>query len=481
MKTNTPAKFKIALLGTSQLSFPGDKAGRFRKSALELKAFLSNLNADLYVYDKTVIYPEDARAALKVIEAEKPDFLLVQCTSYSAGLLAQVFAVSGLPIGWWAIPEGNPGGVMEFNSFCSINMFQAIARNYYNEDGPKIKWFFGEVNDSLFKNRIEITVKALKAIKRLRTSKIALIGGIAPGFNDLYFDERKMLRRFPGMEYNRLHEFSEVSERAKSYKDSEVASLAQEISCKAAGTNDKAKTYHLLNARFVRAYREFTDEYKYDAIAVSCWPKFQSEFDYSICSVLGGLNDEGIIAACEGDVFGAVSMLMLTEIAGQPATLMDMTNFDQKDETVLMWHCGPAPSCYAKDGYTLAVNYNGKAHTADCPLNCCGVTREMIFKPGRATIGRMAGECDQMFIAGGSFIDYDKPSYHGSRGWLGNLSFACEKINALDLTNTVLACGFSHHYPLVWGDYEPVLMEIAAWLGMKAMEKCSYKDWLQIK
>lgn len=481
MKNTTTVNLKIALLGTSQLSFPGDKAGRFKKSASEFKKYLSNQNVELFIYEKTVITPDDARISLKIIEAEKPDFLLVQCTSYSSGFLAQIYAKAGLPLGWWAIPEGNPGGVMEFNSFCSINMFQAIARNYYNEDTPVIKWFFGEVDEPLFKNRMDITVKALKAIKRLKTSKIALVGGIAPGFNDLYFDERKVLRRFPGMEYNRLHEFSDVADRARSYKDSDIASLAEEISGKGSGTMNEAKSYHLLNARFIKAYREFIAEYKYDAIAVSCWPKFQDEFDYSICSVLGGLNDEGIIAACEGDVYGAISMLMLTEIAGQPATLMDMTNFDQKDETVLMWHCGPAPACYAKDGYMLGVNYNGKPHTADCPLNCCGVTRDMVFKPGKITIGRIAGECDQMFIAGGGFVDYDKPSYFGSRGWLGNLSFAGDKIGALDLTNTIMAYGFAHHYPLVWGEYEPVLMEISAWLGLEPMEKCSYGDWLQIK
>jgi L-fucose isomerase-like protein len=259
MKTNT-ASLKVALLGTSQLSFPGDKAGRFQKSASDLRAFLSNRDAELYVYDKTVIGPEDARSSLKAVESEKPDFLLVQCTSYSGGFLAQIYAKAGVPLGWWAIPEGNPGGVMEYNSFCSINMFQAIARNYCNEDNCIIKWFFGEVGDPLFKNRLEITVKALKAIKRLRTSKIALIGGIAPGFNDLYFDERKMLRRFPGMEYNRLHEFSDVANRARSYRDSDVADLAEEISCKAAGTLDEAKSYHLLNARFVKAYLEFIDE-----------------------------------------------------------------------------------------------------------------------------------------------------------------------------------------------------------------------------
>jgi L-fucose isomerase-like protein len=474
-------KLKIALLGLSQLSFSGDKAGRFKKCALDLKEYLKTQNTDLYVYENTVITKEDAVESLKKLEAEKPDFLLVQCTSYSQGLLAQIYTRSGYPFGWWGIPEGSPGGVMEFNSFCSINMYQAIARNYYNEEQPLIKWFFGEVNDPLFKPRLDVTIKALRAIKRLKTSRIALVGGIAPGFNDLYFDERKVLRRFPGMEYNRLHEFSEIADRVRSYKDSDVIELAKEIDGKAKEILDKARPYSLLNAKFLKAYREFIAEYKYDAVAVSCWPKFQEQFDYSICSVLGALNDEGIIASCEGDVFGAISMLMLSEIAAQPATLMDLSSFDQKDETVLMWHCGPAASCYAKDGYNLAVNYNGKAHTADCPLNCTGVTRDMVLKAGKATIGRIAGECDRMFIAGGSFIDYEKPSYFGSRGWLGNLSIAEEKSNALDMVNTILAYGFAHHYPLVSGGYEAVLMEIAAWLRMAPMKKCVYKDWLQIK
>ena len=150
MSTTTENRLKVALIGTSQLSFPGDKPGRFKNSASALSGYLKNQNVDLYIYDKTVITKEDAIHSLKVIEAEKPDFLLIQCTTYSAGFLAHVYVESGYPMGWWAIPEANPGGVMEYNSFCSINMFQAIARNYYNEDNIKIKWFFGEVSDSLF-------------------------------------------------------------------------------------------------------------------------------------------------------------------------------------------------------------------------------------------------------------------------------------------------------------------------------------------
>ena len=64
--------FKVMLIGTSQLSFPGDKAGRFHKAAEELKVFLADLGASLVVYPENVITAEDAKRSLTMVHAEKP-------------------------------------------------------------------------------------------------------------------------------------------------------------------------------------------------------------------------------------------------------------------------------------------------------------------------------------------------------------------------------------------------------------------------
>ena len=118
--------FKVMLIGTSQLSFPGDKAGRFNKAAEELRAYLAELGATLVVYPENVITAEDAKRSLTMVHAEKPDFLLVQNTSYSAGFLAMIYGKAGYSLGQWAIPEGGVDGVVQFNSFCSINILQNI-------------------------------------------------------------------------------------------------------------------------------------------------------------------------------------------------------------------------------------------------------------------------------------------------------------------------------------------------------------------
>ena len=85
-------RLKIGLVGTSQLSFPGDKTAVFEKSIRDLEKLAEELAFDLVPYTENVIVEEDARRAAAFFEEQKIDFLLIQNTSYSAGFLSLVFA-----------------------------------------------------------------------------------------------------------------------------------------------------------------------------------------------------------------------------------------------------------------------------------------------------------------------------------------------------------------------------------------------------
>ncbi len=478
-------KLKIGLVGTSQLSFPGNKEAAFGACAEAMKKHAEKMGFDLVVYPTTVIVREDAVKAVQFMEEEKIDFLMVQHTSYSAGQLAPVLAkIKNANVGFWAIPEGAVDGAVPFNSLCSINMHMGIVAHYLKDYKIKVKWFYGYGEDEEFTRRLGITVKALTALKNLKNSRIGLVGGIAPGFNDLYDDERNLNRRFEGLYFNRLHEYSELKDKAMSYTLSEIEPIADGMLKKSLGYADLAAQKTLeTSARFYKAYKEFIAENGYDAIAVSCWPKFQDDFQYSICSVLGQLNDEGTVMACEGDVMSAVSMLALKYIAdGDVTTLMDLSAFDEKDETVLLWHCGPAAARYCEqNGYRLGCNYSGGAHEPGKGVTSrLGVTRDMVFDENPITVMRLSGECDKMFHMGGEFMLRDKPSFHGSRGWCGNLTLNGEKIGAKDLLNTILVSGFQHHFPVVIGDYTAEVKEFAAWAGLTPIKKVEYADYLQV-
>lgn len=478
-------KLRIGLVGTSQLSFPGDKAAAFQQCAEGMKALGVRLGFELIVYPETVIVREDAVRATTTMEEQKIDFLLVQHTSYSSGYLAPVFAkIRNANVGFWAIPEGASEGAVPFNSLCSINMHMGIVAHYLRDYHIPVKWFYGYATDEEFIHRLTITVRALTALKNMRSSRIALVGGIAPGFNDLYDDERNLNRRFEGLYFNRLHEYSELKDRAVRYDEAEIIPIAERMAaCSCGYADNAAKNTLMVSARFYKAYCEFIQENQYDAVAVSCWPKFQEDFQYSVCSVVGQLNEEGTVMACEGDVMSAVSMLALKYIAGgEVPTLMDLSAFDESDNSILLWHCGPAASQYCeKSGYRLGCNYSGMAHEPGKGVTArCGVVRDMVFDDNPFSVMRLTGECDKYFQMGGRFAFHDKPSFHGSRGWCTDLSLNGEAVSAKDLINTILCSGFQHHFPVVLGDYADEIQEFAAWCGLKSLKKIPYADYLQV-
>ena len=79
-------RFKVGLVGASQLSFPGDKISAYGRSIEGLQKLAEAWDFDLYVYEKQVITEADALECKVVLEEEKVDFILLQCTSFAAGL-----------------------------------------------------------------------------------------------------------------------------------------------------------------------------------------------------------------------------------------------------------------------------------------------------------------------------------------------------------------------------------------------------------
>lgn len=476
-------KLKVGLVGSSQLSFPGDKEGAFGRASAEVSKLAKKWDFELFVYPSQVVTQDDGYIARSALEKEKTDFVLLQCTSFSSGFLAPVFArTKNAKLGLWAIPEGVSDGAVPFNSLCSINMYSAIIGHYLDGYELPFKWFYGNAEDPLFIDRFCITIRVLKAIKYMQQSKIALVGGIAPGFDDLYDDERKIIRLFDGLRINRLHEYDELKKLAVNMDETKVKARMAEEKTQAKGfRHPTAEKMLETNARFSLAYDQFIAENGYDAVAISCWPKFQDDFLFSVCAVVGELNDKGTVAACEGDLTSAISMLFLKYLSEDITTLMDMSAFDQKDDAVLMWHCGPTSRRFCeKSGFEYGLNYSGTAHEPDEKEVCgTGVVRDMVFDPGEITIARLTGEIDTMFLATGRIMDKVKPSFCGSRGWVGNLEINRQHVSAIDFLNTVLVQRFQHHFPIVRGDFSKEVLEAMAWLGLNKVEIAPYQDYLE--
>ena len=466
-------RVKVGYVSMIQLNFRGDKEWVREKSIGDLQALAEAFAFDLYIHPDFVVTPEDADVAAKALEAEQVDLALCQNTSFCSGYLIQRLARLDAAIGLWAVPETTETGPMPLNSFCGINLSAAIITHYLKAYPIRYKWFYGYKEGDLLTERLRLTLDALRAVKNLRGAKVALVGGIAPGFDNFYDDERLIEHRF-GVRVDRLVEFGDIERRANGYREEELVAYVDSMVASSSHVTEKGRKGLVKYARMHTAYEDLAKEGQYAAIASTCWPRPRTQMGMVSCAAFARLGDSGILTACEGDVLTAISMLALQYVAQDVPTHMDLSEFHEADETVLLWHCGIGSKFYAKGGKVgVEEHFNpGPKDPSKGWLIQSPVTT-MEFAPMHATVMRFTNECSKMFLMGGDFVD-EKKSHDGSRGWMGNLSFNGERISLRDLLSTILTNGFHHHYPLVKGDVTAQLKELCYWLDLGLLPKVPY-------
>jgi L-fucose isomerase-like protein len=220
-------------------------------------------------------------------------------------------------------------------------------------------------------------------------------------------------------------------------------------------------------------------EGEYNALALRCWPEFQSEMGgIGPCAAVSWLNDTGLPTSCEGDVLSAVSMLALHFLTGEPTTLLDLVAVLEEEGLIQLWHCGPTPASLA-DQTGQRITYHptlDRASPPDKPPS--GTSSDLVLAPGPATIMRFTPAADQAFLMSADIVEGPTRGYDGSRGWLANLRINKEPSDVSDLIETIAYYGLPHHYPLALGDCGAAFRELAAWAGIGLLERVPYRDYL---
>ena len=78
------------------------------------------------------------------------------------------------------------------------------------------------------------------------------------------------------------------------------------------------------SCKLICVLKRYFEENNYAGMAVACWTRFQERLDIFPCMAYGYLCDHGYPVACEGDLLGLISMIMLSGATQKRAALMDM-------------------------------------------------------------------------------------------------------------------------------------------------------------
>lgn len=134
------------------------------------------------------------------------------------------------------------------------------------------------------------------------------------------------------------------------------------------------------------------DNDRLDAITVRCFDLLNDP-GTSGCLALASLNDEGIVAGCEGDVPSAVAMLWVRALLDQPTWMANPATLDIEANHLVLAHCTVAPSMV--DGFGLDTHFESGI----------GVGISGHFAPQPVTLIRLGGvDLDECWIAEGDII-----------------------------------------------------------------------------
>jgi L-fucose isomerase-like protein len=467
-------RLSVGLVGAYFPNFAAEQHGVYPQAVAALKKLAAEWDFDLVAVEAGVQTAEQAGMAQRQLEDAGVDFVLVQASSFALGDVLLPLAQMDIPLGLWAVPEPSLEGEIPLNSFTGLNLFASIVRVNLGARRFPFKWFYGTPDDDRFQRRLRLTVQALTALKRLRESRTALVGDVAPTFTNLTYDAAGIEARLGVQVEQRA--LDEVFKRVEGYQARQVSALVAEMTARATEVA-VSEDWMERTGRIVLALRDVAIEGEYNALALRCWPEFQSEMGgIGPCAAVSWLNDTGLPTSCEGDVPSAVSMLALHFLTGEPTTLMDLVAVVEEEGLIQLWHCGPAPASLA-DQAGQRLTYHPTLDRASPPgTPPSGVSSDLVLAPGPATIMRFTPAADRAFLMSADVVKGPTRGYDGSRGWLTNLRINGEPLSVLDLIETIATHGLPHHYPVALGDWSDVFRELAAWARIEVLERVPYRD-----
>jgi len=410
---------------------------------------------------------DEAEETVELFARERVDGVVLCPTDFGDERSAcKVAERLGAPVLLYATkePAADPGPSLArvSDSYCG-NL--SIAAGLHRRGIPfRFAGLFLPGDDGLARE-FEAFARAVSVIKGFRNARIGQIGVRPPTFETVAYDEVAMARKF-GQNVI-FADLSEIVADAKRRADDDpaVAAVAEDIrgSVREVTVGDD----YLLNAaKLELALVGFAERSGVSALAMQCWPAIQRALGISACAVFGRLTERGILAACEADVLGALSMLASYRAAlGRvPPHFIDWTIRHRDDTNLLLaWHCGNAPVCLAAVGRPTALRSRSDMVGQGPPGR--GDAQAGLFqfqlKLGTVTFCRIAeydGEW-KMLIARGD-IEQSDEVHSGTWSWV--------RVPDHDrLYRTLVEEGFIHHASMTHGDQIHALRQACLFLGVQ--------------
>ena len=395
-------KLNIGYVATAIAPYYSNEYKVREKSEIALKKLLSNFDVNFIPFHKTIFSTEDSVEAEKFFK-DNIDFLLLQTSSCSAG--EQLYPLCNITdkMGIWAVPDIETEGDVKLHSLVSTSHYLAMIKKVLSNKKIITKWFYNYADTEEFKRKFLVTVRSLVALKKMNHTKIGLVGGISPGFDNMKVDQ-SIIKQNIGLSVEEST-IKELVKIAKSFDqktiDNEVLKIKSVASDISVSNDDSFNRV----ARIYFALKKMKEDNNWDSLAVQCWSQMQELYGVAPCLAYGWMGSEdGIAVSCEGDVQGSMSMLLLNYISSsdKSSTLLDLATFDKEADAVQMWHCGVSPRHFANEDGIKWVDHTTLGRKTEKNY---GVAGDQVFAPQETTTTYISNNAERILVLNSSIFE----------------------------------------------------------------------------
>lgn len=416
---------------------------------------------------ETLLFDADATvSALDMLKSRELDVVLIlQVTFTDASMTVRIASELNAPLALWAFPEPRLGGRLRLNAFCGLNLAaHALGLNdtafSYAYSTPGETDVEALLADFLSGNRQasprlgeEVTVDTSAvnaAIERLKGKRIGRIGERPDGFDTCRYNANTV-EHLTGVKIDEI-ELDDLFQTARKVP-AEAISASRNMVSDLGGLAEVDQPQLDRSLALHGALQDMQKGKDYSAFAIRCWPETFTEYGGAVCGPVGMMGESKIPCACEADVYGALTNLLVQELTGLPPFLVDLVDLDEASETGVVWHCGQAPisMCDPEFEPQASIHSNRKM-----PL-----LFEFPLKPGRVTLARIsqARGKQSLFLATGNM----QTAPLAFSGTAGVMQFDAGIKKTL---KAVMDAGLEHHTTLAYGDHAETLTAAASALGL---------------
>ena len=201
--------------------------------------------------------------------------------------------------------------------------------------------------------------------------------------------------------------------------------------------------------RLYRALKKLVEQKRLNALTVQCFRLIPTTHTTG-CLALALLNDQGIVAGCEGDLQSIFTMLLCKKLTDRDAFMANPAYIDTERDEVLFAHC--------TIGLNQCQQYIVRSHFE----SQSGVAIQGIMPTGAVTVIKFGGlDLDEAFICDGELLD----NQDDERKCRTQVRVRLDRKGVCE--QYFLSNNIGNHHIIIFGHHARQLLELCQSMGVK--------------